>query len=134
MFAPLIIARADGAPPPPEIALTINGAAVRAEIAATPAARRLGLSHRAALPPARGMLLAFPRARRFCLWMRDVSFPLDAAFIDGAGNIVGIARMQPHTEELHCAPSPAKYALEAANIRAKPGDKVFGLPAAEIAE
>ena len=78
------------------------------------------------------MLLVFPEARRFCLWMRDVYFPLDAAFINAAGAVVGIARMQAQTENLHCAPSAAKYALEAnaGFFRgAKIGSTVFGLPA-----
>ncbi len=113
--------------------LFINDAEVRAEIADTPAARRGGFSHRERPPPDAGILFVFPRPRQFCLWMRDVSFPLDAAFLDAAGKVIAAARMLPRTEKLHCPPRPAKYALEVnagwlQKNQVKTGDQFFGLP------
>lgn len=111
--------------------LEIRGATLYAEIAATPEMRRIGLSGRAELPPGAGMLLVFAEAGKFCLWMKNVYFPLDAAFIDSAGAVIGIVRMQAQTEDLHCAPAPATYALETnAGFldETKLGDIVLGLP------
>ena len=112
--------------------LIINGGAVRAEIADTVELRRLGLSHRRHLAADAAMLLVFSPPRDFCLWMREVYFGLDAAFVDENGIIIGIAHMQPQTENLHCAPRAAKYALEInagwlRQHRVKIGAKIHGL-------
>ena len=95
----------------PLITLTIDEGRLIAEVADTQKTRRIGLSHRAELAPDTGMLLVYPAPRQICLWMRDVSFALDAAFLSESGEILAISRMQPHTTTPHCA-AAAKYALE----------------------
>ena len=96
----------------PILTLTVGGGVVRAELAATPESRRVGLSGRRTLALDGGMLLMLPRVANMCLWMHKVYFPLDAAFIDTSGVVVSTARMLAHTEDLHCPPLPICYALE----------------------
>ncbi|MDM5146968.1 DUF192 domain-containing protein [Candidatus Persebacteraceae bacterium Df01] len=112
--------------------LKINNTVIHAEVAASKAAREEGLSYRDALAANAGMLLVFETSRKVCLWMPEVRFALDAAFVDADGVIVGTVHMMPHTDTLHCAPQPVLYALEvnagwleANEVRV--GDKVHGL-------
>lgn len=120
-------------PAPQTTTLTIKGATVYAEIAATTEERRAGFSHRPPPPPDGGILFLFPQPSQPCLWMRDVSFPLDAAFIGATGEIVGVATMTPRTTNLHCAPAAVLYALEVnagwlQKNQIGIGDTVAGLP------
>ena len=69
-------------------------AEVSAEIAETPATRRMGLSKRAFLPAGRGMF--FDKAGAF--WMKDVNFPLDIVFLDKQGTVLEKLHM-PQVEE-----------------------------------
>lgn len=85
---------------------------IRAELAATDAARSAGLMHRRSLAPNGGMLFVFDAPGAYCMWMKNTPLPLSVAFIDAAGAIVNIADMQPHTELSHCAARPVTYALE----------------------
>lgn len=137
----IIAAPAAAQQQPPEqpewkvVTLSVKDASIAAEIADTPDLRRLGLSFRSTLAADSGMLLSFPKARRFCLWMRDVSFPLSAIFIGEDGRVISRAIMRPRTVKSHCPPRPALYALETPlawprlnKIRA--GDVVKGLPPA----
>ncbi len=44
--------------------------------------------------------------------METVSFPLDIAFFDGRGTLVGTATMEPESPDLYTANEPFRYALE----------------------
>jgi len=44
--------------------------------------------------------------------METVSFPLDIAFFDGHGTLVGTATMEPESPDLYTANEPFRYALE----------------------
>lgn len=117
----------------PQVTLVINGGEVLAEVAATPAARRQGLSFRKELALSAGMLLVFERPQRVCLWMRNVGFPLDAIFIDAAGVVAGGAPMLPYSVTRHCSPRAVKYALEVPagwrrQHHVQTGNRVRGLP------
>lgn len=92
--------------------LEIGPHRVTAEVADSPRQRALGLMHRDALAPDHGMLFVFDRAGRHCMFMRNTRIPLSAAFLDDRGTIVAIARMQPFSERLHCAPQPVIHVLE----------------------
>jgi uncharacterized membrane protein (UPF0127 family) len=82
-----------------------------AEIAQTIPELNVGLSKRDSLPPDVGMFFILPfRGPGF--WMKDTTIPLTVAFIAPCGNIVGLADMQPLTEELHQADAEYKFALE----------------------
>ena len=94
------------------LSLSVSGASLWAEVADTDETRRRGLSHRQHLPADAAMLLVFDHPRVACLWMRDVHFAVDAAFIDDQGIVIGMAQMRPQTTRLHCSPQLARYALE----------------------
>ena len=116
----------------PEVALTIGGHKLTAEVAYTDADRAQGLMHRRMLPENRGMLFVFPEIAIHGMWMMNTYIPLSVAFLDQNGVIINIADMAPHTRNSHTAAKPAKYALEA-NLgwfrknRIKPGARVEGL-------
>lgn len=115
-FLPLAMAAAaTAAMAAEEITLTINAfAEIRAEVAATPMARRLGLSQRKeALAADAGMLFVFEASQKACMWMKDTHIPLAAAFLDANGRVHAVARMRPHSRRTHCADNTA-YVLEAA--------------------
>jgi hypothetical protein len=83
-----------------------------AEVAATPAQREQGLMGRTRLGDGAAMLFVFQHKARHCFWMKDTPLPLSIAFIADDGTLVGLADMQPQTADLHCAPTPVRYALE----------------------
>lgn len=86
---------------------------VKVEIADSLERRDLGLMYRDSLDPGSGMLFVYPDAgvRRF--WMKNTKVPLDMAFADGRGRIVGIvANTQPFSETLVGPDAPAQYILE----------------------
>src|SRR5690554_5425657 len=71
----------------PTTQLSINGIAVQAEIAATPASLKRGLMFRESLPPNHGMLFVFNKPQIQCFWMKNTPLPLSIAFIDKTGVI-----------------------------------------------
>lgn len=105
---------------------------ITAEVADTPQRRALGLMYRDRLAPDQGMLFVFDRAARHCMFMRNTRIPLSAAFLDADGRILAIARMEPFSERLHCAPRQVMYVLEMdqgwfAARGIGPGDRIEGL-------
>jgi uncharacterized protein len=82
-----------------------------AEIAQTIPELNVGLSKRQSLPPDVGMLFVLPfRGPGF--WMKDTTIALSVAFIAPCGNIVGMADMQPLSDQLHNADADYKFGLE----------------------
>lgn len=67
------------------------------EVAASRAQHEAGLAGRPSLDPDSGMLFVFdpPRSADEGFWMWRTRVPLDIAFIDGDGVIIGILRMDP---------------------------------------
>jgi uncharacterized protein len=94
------------------IKLSINGHAVRAEVAGTPAERAKGLMNRRSMGKNDGMLFVFEQPQIVSMWMKNTLIPLSVAFIDEQGRIINIAEMLPHTLESHSSLTPAKYAVE----------------------
>lgn len=122
--------------PPGQVTLTINGAPLKAEIAASPARRAMGLMERMHLDADRGMLFVFPSRQPVAFWMQNTPLPLSIAFIDENGMIVGTAEMMPLTNHLHRSEYPVKYALEMnarwfERHRIKAGMRVEGLEGIE---
>ncbi len=78
---------------PREVYLYAGSAEIRAEVAATPESRRLGLMHRTALAPSSGMVFVFPERRGLDFWMLDVPIPLSIAFLEDDGTVVNIEEM-----------------------------------------
>ena len=136
-LALLWVATAAGAQMP-EMALTVNGHKLTAEVAHTDPDRMQGLMHRRILPENRGMLFVFPDVSHHAMWMMNTYIPLSVAFIDEKGTIINIADMEPHTRNNHPAIKPAKYALEVnqgwfRKHGIKPGAKVEGIDRAPFA-
>jgi uncharacterized membrane protein (UPF0127 family) len=122
----------------PRVELTAGFHRIEAEVAANQADRSQGLMHRRALAPNQGMIFAFPQTATHCFWMRNTPLPLSIAFLDEKGTIISIDEMAPETEDNHCPPRPARFALEMNSgwFKAKglrPGTVIVGvdrLPAA----
>lgn len=116
----------------PTIELTINGHRVTAEVAATVAARTVGLMRRFSLRPDHGMLFVFDAPQPLAFWMKDTYVPLSIAFIGADGRILNIEDMAPQTERTHVSRGPALFALEMkkgwfAQLGIAAGDRVEGL-------
>ena len=123
----------------PEVALSVNGHKLTAEVAHTDPARAQGLMHRRMLPESRGMLFVFPTAAQHAMWMMNTYIPLSVAFIDERGVIINIEDMKPHTQDAHAAAKPAKYALEMnqgwfGKRGIKPGARIEGMEQAPPAK
>lgn len=113
--------------------LTVRGAAIRAETAASSEELQRGLMGRRSLCENCGMLFLFPRPAGWCMWMRGTLIPLSVAFISGRGEVIAVEEMTPESDALHCSPAPAAYGLEAdpgwfRRNGVAPGDRVRGLP------
>jgi uncharacterized membrane protein (UPF0127 family) len=88
-------------------------AAVRVELALTPAKRELGLMYRNHMDEDAGMLFVFPSAGRLRFWMKNTEIPLDMIFADSTGRIVGIvANAEPYSEQSVGPDADAQYVLE----------------------
>jgi uncharacterized protein len=129
----LLVAAPAAAQVLPTVQLTAGIYLIRAELAVDPAVRMQGLMYRKALASNAGMLFVFDQPAVQCMWMKNTYIPLSVAFIDGKGEIINIADMQPHSEQSHCADRPALYALEMnrgwfAQRGIKPGSRLGGIP------
>jgi len=114
------------------------------EIAATPGARRQGLSGRAhELESHEGMLFIFPRPQRPTFVMRGCAAPLDLLLLDGSGRIVTQHRMRvepPGTPEAsltrYSSRWPVQFGIEVPGgtldrLGLEPGDRIE-LPGAQL--
>ena len=75
-----------------------------------------GLQFRTSLAPDAGMLFVFqPPADPgdVAFWMKDTPLPLSIAFVDPSGAVVSLQEMDAHSQNLHRAPKPFAYAVEA---------------------
>ena len=116
----------------PVVQLATGMHLIRAELADSMGTRMEGLMYRKSMPQGSGMVFVFDETAAHCMWMKNTLIPLSVAFIDGAGTIINIADMQPHSEQSHCASRPARYALEMnlgwfAQRGIRPGAKLRGL-------
>jgi uncharacterized protein len=65
-------------------------AAIRVEVADTPAARSAGLSRRDTLNDVDGLLLKWETPGRHAIWMADMHFPLDLVWLDADGRVLAV--------------------------------------------
>ena len=97
----------------PTTRVTVKGHDLTIELATTPEARSCGLSLRNSLPTNRGMLFVYAEPEILTFWMKNTRMPLSIAFIDTAGRIVSIQKMNPFPlTTVYASPVPALYALE----------------------
>lgn len=93
--------------------IKIEGISLEVEIVQDTESRQLGLMYREELGENLGMLFVFESTQVLSFWMRNTFIPLDIAFIDAAGVIVDIQRMEPLDEsKQYISAAPALYALE----------------------
>lgn len=92
--------------------IQVGGVPITVELAETRETQQRGLMGRDSLPENYGMLFVYDSERTLSFWMRNTKIPLDIAFIDANGVIVGIDQLEPRSEESVLSKSPAMYALE----------------------
>jgi uncharacterized membrane protein (UPF0127 family) len=96
-----------------QVEMMIGGTKVTLEVADDPDSRRQGLMFRDSLLQDHGMLFVFPYEAIYPFWMKNTRIPLSIAFINSAGEIVGISQMQPFdTTTMHMPFRPFQYAIE----------------------
>lgn len=87
----------------------IEGVTVNAEVASTPEELYRGLSEKDTLGEYEGMFFDWSLERQHGLVMRDMSFPIDAIFLNRAGEVVHTSTLK---EDGSQATAHSKYALE----------------------
>lgn len=93
--------------------MEVNGIRLTVELAEKPKERSLGLMYRKSLPENMGMLFIYKRPAVMNFWMKNTYIPLSIAYIDTAGYIIAILKMEPlNTEKIYTSPAPAVWALE----------------------
>ena len=100
------------------------------EVASTPEQQQMGLMHRSALAPDRGMIFPFDAPRQASFWMKNTLIPLDMIFVRADGSIANIeANTVPLSLQPVYSEGPVAAVLEIAGGRSgelgiKAGDKV----------
>jgi uncharacterized membrane protein (UPF0127 family) len=98
---------------PNQVEMTMGETRVTLEVADDPDSRRQGLMFRDSLLPDHGMFFVFPYDAIYPFWMKNTRIPLSIAFINSAGEIVGISQMQPFdTVTMYMPFRPFCYAIE----------------------
>lgn len=96
-----------------EIALSINGHTLIAEIATNQAGHQCGLAFRDELAADRGMLFVHSKDQVLRFWMKNTRIDLSIAYLDSDGNILEMHEMysnDPYRQTI--SGQPARYALE----------------------
>jgi uncharacterized membrane protein (UPF0127 family) len=94
--------------------VTANGHQLNVETAAGSRELTKGLSGRPCLPPDWGMLFDFARDGQWPIWMKEMKFPIDVAWINSAHKVVALEiDFKPSTyPEQRANQAPARYVLE----------------------
>jgi uncharacterized protein len=108
------------------------------EIATSLHDQSVGLMHRDHLDSDHGMLFIFGDEQERYFYNEDVHFPLDVVFLDSAGKIVSIKRLEAYNARTVPSDARAEYVIElnagtASGLKLKVGDTLTlpkGLPAA----
>lgn len=94
--------------------LVIGNTEIQIEIADDEAERVQGLSGREPLPEKAGLLFVFEREGRYGIWMKEMSFPIDIAWLDKDKRIIHLEEnVSPETyPKIFTPDDPALYVLE----------------------
>jgi hypothetical protein len=79
----------------PTMQLETPGGTIVVEIADTPAARSAGLSNREGLDGVAGLLLKWDMPGRHPIWVAEMQFALDLAWLDPNGRVVAVLANVP---------------------------------------
>ena len=94
--------------------IQIGDAIFKVEIADTDEKRIQGLSNRESLPENSGMLFVFENPDKHGIWMKDMKFPIDIAWLDAQKTVFWVEKsVSPDTfPQVFYPPSEALYVLE----------------------
>lgn len=121
-------------PPKNSVKLEMGGKEVTLEVAATEAARALGLMKRKTMTKDHGMIFIYREPQIMSFYMRNTWIPLSIAFLKSDGTVVNIEEMRPNTESpSHMSKGYCRYAIEMnkgwfAEHGIKAGDKIALTP------
>ncbi len=84
------------------------------EYASTAAKREIGLSNRDSLPDDTAMLFDFGKTGKYCIWMKDMNFPIDILWVDGDRKVTEIRQNVPPDSypESFCPADDVVYVIE----------------------
>lgn len=86
-----------------------------AELAMNDQQRMAGMMFRTNIAESEGMLFVFPVPHRTGFWMKNVTVPLSAAYIDPEGTILEIHKLEPgNTNAVEATSDRIQYVLETA--------------------
>jgi uncharacterized membrane protein (UPF0127 family) len=89
-------------PKPAAVRLDMPNGAIVVEVADAPAARSAGLSNRESLAGIDGLLLKWDTPGRHPIWMAEMRFPLDLAWIDANGRVIAVLANVPPCQRQPC--------------------------------
>lgn len=94
--------------------VSVNGSQINVETAAGSKELAKGLSGRPCIESNWGMLFDFAKNGQFPIWMKDMNFPIDIAWIDSSHKVVALEiNFKPSTyPERRVNQNPARYVLE----------------------
>ncbi|MBI4425994.1 MAG: DUF192 domain-containing protein [Candidatus Kerfeldbacteria bacterium] len=98
-------------------AVSFASVRVRAEVAATLAARSTGLAGRESLPADAGMLFVFEQPGPHAFWMQGMRFPLDIIWINN-GQVVDVALNVPVPDGVPPLYTPEQFATSVLEVNA----------------
>ena len=122
---PAVAPTPESSPPSPGVVWVLlpGGGKIRAEVADDPEERETGLMFRETLAAGAGMLLVFPSAGGWGIWMKNCRFPLDLLWLDARGRVVALEESAPPCAaepcELYQPDVPATTVLEVASGTAR---------------
>ncbi len=96
--------------------VSVGAATVDAEAADTPQKQERGLMNRTGLDPNAGMLFLLPHAERQGIWMKNMRFPIDIAYITEDLRVLQVYESVPPCAAKQCpvyvSDAPVSYVLE----------------------